>query len=287
MTNLEPDARRLKARLVLISVYIYVVWTAVTYLLEGRVHLLLRIDVFGRFEYSIIANMITGTIAAIWLLRYYHIPSKFVSVKQLGFQRVNQRFITVIVISSLLGFGLFVFQKPVSLNPIVIANVFSQTLPTSIAEVVVCWVVVGTSFESLLLPSSKNQSELKAKDKKTTNVTAIIVGAVVATILFGIYHFAHSPPFNQLNTVLFLMIPGALTSVIYFIGRNIYATIIFHNFQALSGVSRNIDIASFNHLIYPLLIMALVSIVILIAADLLLVRKRKIITTDADNKNSF
>lgn len=280
MTNLEPAAHRLKARLVPISLYVYVVWTAVTYLLEGRIHLLQRIDMFGRFEYAIIANMITGTIAAIWLLRYYHIPSKFVSAKQMGFQQVSRRFIIVLVMSGLLGFGLFMFQRPVSLNPIIIANVFSQTLPTSIAEVVVCWVVVGASFESLLLPSGKNQSELKAKNKKATNVTAIIVGGVVATVLFGVYHFAHSPPFNQLNTVLFLMIPGALTSIVYFVGRNIYATVIFHNFQALSGVTRNIDIASFSHLIYPLLITALVSIVVLIAADVLLVRRRKVIITD-------
>lgn len=33
--------------------------------------------------------------------------------------------------------------------PIVVANVLSQTFPTSIAEVVVCWALVGTAFESL------------------------------------------------------------------------------------------------------------------------------------------
>lgn len=60
----------------------------------------------------------------------------------------------------MLGFGLFVFQRPISLNPIVIANVFAQTLPVSIAEAAVCWVVVGTSFESLLL-FSKSKTVLK------------------------------------------------------------------------------------------------------------------------------
>jgi len=125
---------------------------------------------------------------------------------------------------------------------------------------------------------------LKWKSKKITHIFAIIVGAGLATVLFGVYHFAHSPPFNQLNTVLFLMIPGALTSVVYFIGRNIYATIIFHNFQALYGVMRNIDITSFSHLLYPLIIMASVSILILIAADLLLVR-RQIITNVTNTKN--
>ena len=286
MTNLEPIAHRKKAKLVLISLCVYVVWTAATYLLEGRIHLLQRIDVFGRFEYAIVANMIIGTVGAIWLLSHYHIPSKFVSAKQMGFQQVSRRFITIVVISSLLGFGLFALQRPVSLNPIVISNVFAQTLPVSIAEVVVCWVVVGTSFESLLLFSDKSRTVLKWKNKKITHIYAIIVGAVLATVLFGVYHFAHSPPFNQLNTVLFLMIPGTLTSIVYFIGRNIYATIIFHNFQALYGVMRSIDITSFSHLLYPLLIIASVSVLILIAADLLLVRRQTIITDPDTNSRS-
>jgi len=63
MTNQEPIAHRMKSKLVLISLYVYVVWTAVTYLLEGRIHLLQRIDIFGRFEYVIIANLITGDLA--------------------------------------------------------------------------------------------------------------------------------------------------------------------------------------------------------------------------------
>ena len=48
---------------------------------------------------------------------------------------------------TVIGFVLFIVHGPVSLNPTVISNVFAQTLP-SIAEVVVCWFVVGASFES-------------------------------------------------------------------------------------------------------------------------------------------
>jgi hypothetical protein len=281
MTNLEPTTPRRKAKPILISLYVYVVWSIVTYLLEGRIHLLQRVDVIGRFEYVVTANMVIGTVLAIWLLRYYHISSGFISTKQLGFQSVNRRFWVVVVIASLIGFVLFVIQGPVSLNPVVISNVFAQTLPTSIAEVVVCWVVVGASFESLVLVKSKHEFK---NGKMTKNITAAIIGAVVATILFGVYHFAHSPPFNQLSTVLFLMIPGTLTSIVFFVGRNIYAAIIFQNFQALFGVMGSIDITSFTHPIYPLLIMGLVSILILIAADVFLVR-RKIRIVDTTTKS--
>ncbi|HET7147197.1 MAG TPA: CPBP family glutamic-type intramembrane protease [Candidatus Nitrosopolaris sp.] len=277
MTNLELTAHRRKAKPILISLYVYVVWSIVTYLLEGRIHLLQRADVVGRIEYVVIANMVIGTVLAIWLLRYYHISSDFISTRKLGFQSVNRRFWVVVGIASVIGFVLFIFQGPVSLNPVVISNVFAQTLPTSIAEVVVCWVVVGASIESQVLAKGKHEF---GNGKMTKNITAAIIGAVVATILFGVYHFAHSPPFNQANTVLFLMIPGALTGVVFFVGRNIYAALIFHNFQALFGVMRSIDITSYTHPIYPLLIMGLVSILILIAADVFFAR-RKIGTTKA------
>jgi hypothetical protein len=82
MTNLEPTTHRRKAKPILISLYIYVVWSIVTYLLEGRIHLLQRVDVIGRIEYVVIANMVIGTVLAIWLLRYYHISSGFISTKQ-------------------------------------------------------------------------------------------------------------------------------------------------------------------------------------------------------------
>jgi len=75
--------------------------------------------------------MVIGTLLAIWLLRYYHISSGFISTKQLGFQSVNRRFWAVVGIASVIGFVLFIFQGPVSLNPIVISNVFASLLLAS------------------------------------------------------------------------------------------------------------------------------------------------------------
>ena len=150
-----------------------------TYLLEGRIHIPQRIDVLGRFEYVVIANMVIGTVLAIWLLRYYRISSGFISPKQLGFQSVNWRFRAVVGIASVIGFVLFILQGPVSLNPIVISNVFAQTLRTSIAEVVVCWVVIGASFESLLLTSRKGNNEFIPQAWSTSSsMTRLIIRPV-------------------------------------------------------------------------------------------------------------
>ncbi|HEX5975885.1 MAG TPA: hypothetical protein VFY68_01345, partial [Nitrososphaeraceae archaeon] len=69
------------------------------------------------------------------------------------------------------------------------------------------------------------------------------------------------------------MYPGILTSLVYFIGHDIYATIIFHNFQALLGVMMNVNIKSFTQPAYPIIILAVGSMLVLVILDKLLVRK--------------
>jgi len=76
--------------------------------------------------------------------------------------------------------------------------------------------------------------------------------------------------------VLFLMYPGVLTSIVYFIGRDIYATIVFHNFQALYGVTNNVNIDSLLNPIYPIVVLAIVSILVLVLSNLLVIRKTNV-----------
>src|ERR687897_1660389 len=246
-----------KKKLVVIPIAIYLIWVLATYLLEGRINLLQKPDPQGRFMYVVVANIAIGTVIAIWLLKP-SISSGFLTIRQLGFQSVK-RILIVVTIAGIIGFVLFVVQRPVTLDPVIVLNIFAQTLPGSIAEVVVCWAAIGTTFESV----ARNRGR----------IISIIFGAAIATILFGIYHFAHSPPFNEPGMVLFIMYPGILTSLVYFIGRDIYATIIFHNFQALFGVMMSVNIVSFTQPLYPILILAVVSILVLVMLDLLLVRK--------------
>jgi hypothetical protein len=148
------------------------------------------------------------------------------------------------------------------MHPIVVFNVYMQVLPVSIAEVVVCWAVIGTSFESL------------AKRKVSKNkAISILIGAVVASVLFGVYHFAHSPPFNEVNMVLFLMIPAIAPSVVYFLGRDIYATIIIQNFLGIFGVMQTIDLQVYSQPAFQMYILTIPAIAALIVANIIIVRK--------------
>ena len=155
--------------LIIIAITVYLVWTFATYLFEGRINLLHRDDPLGRFEYSVVVNMIIGTMVAILAIKPFIIASRQLSLSQIGFRSIKNT-VVLVAIAGTIGFVLFVIQVPESLNPIVISNVFSQTLPTSIAEVVVCWAVKGASVESF----SKNRLGKKL---------SVIVGIIISTLL--------------------------------------------------------------------------------------------------------
>jgi hypothetical protein len=245
-------------KIVLLSVLIYIVWVFATYMLEGRINLFHGDDTLGRILY-VVANIIIGIVLSAVVLRL-SIRSEVYSLEKIGL-RPLLRTIIFVIISGVVSFGIFVVQKPVTLRPVVVLNVFAQVLPISITEVVVCWAVIGTSFEVL--------------SKKGGKIVSLIIGIVVADVLFGIYHFAHSAPFNQVNMVLFLMVPGLGTSLVYFLARDLYAAIIFQNFMAAFGVMQSINLEALSKPAYPLYITAFISILILVCLDIFLVRRTR------------
>ena len=246
------------------SISVYLLWIIATYLLEGRILTLLRPEaVVDRIAYTVTANIVVGILVAAWVLRSSLI-SGFVSPEQIGFRSFCHT-LTAAVIAGATGFSLFMVQNPPSLNTIVIMNVFAQVLTVSVAEVVICWAVIGAGFESLTRSKGK--------------VISLLAGIFAASISFGIYHFAHSPPFNQINMVLLLTIISFATGIVYFIGRDIYAAIIFHNTLALFGVMQALEksgnLISYSQPVYPLIAMALVSMIILVIFDILYIRRKR------------
>jgi hypothetical protein len=243
---------------VLWSVGVYLVWTLATYLLEGRLNLLQQPTIAGRYTYVLIANVLIGTIGAIWVVRSW-LSSQFVTATQIGFRSVGRTLLTM-VIAVVIGVVYLFLMRPAALPSLVIINGFVQVLTVSIAEIVVCWALVGASFEALA----------KSKGK----FLSLLVGIVAATIFFSVYHIGHSAPFNQINMMLILLVPGIITSLFYFISREIYATILFHNFQGTVGVISNLENPEIlNRPLYSLYFLMLLAIVAFIGADMFLARR--------------
>jgi hypothetical protein len=250
---------------VLLALGVYLLWVAATYLLEGRINLVHNPTPTGRAIYVLIANVVIGIGLAFWTLRTF-VKSNVAKAKQLGFRSLNRTIIAGLI-ALVVGGGLFLLQNPLPHTPLVLFNGFAQVLPVSIAEVVVCWAVIGSSFEAWAQSKGK--------------VIGVIVGIVAADFLFGIYHFAHSAPFNQTWMVFFLMIPGLVTSLVYFFGRDIYAAIIFHNFLGMTGVMQNVDLERFSQPLYPLYVLMVISVLALIAADIFFIRRLTVSTYHA------
>ncbi|HSJ99533.1 MAG TPA: CPBP family glutamic-type intramembrane protease, partial [Myxococcota bacterium] len=121
-------------------------------------------------------------------------------------------------------YALFRLQGPASHHPVVLLNAFAQVLVVSTAEVLVCWALVARGIEAALRRHGK--------------AAAYLAAAAAASALFGLYHFAHSPPFDTWPMVALLGAVGLATSLFFFASRDVAATVVFHNFLALYGVTQ-------------------------------------------------
>jgi hypothetical protein len=252
-----------KKRPIVLSVSLFILWTLSTYLLEGRLLTFLKPGaVVDRLIYILVANFIIGIGLSILILRHL-VTKNLISVQQAGFQSIKHTSITV-VIGLVLGISIYFLQNPPTTHPVVILNAFFQVLTVTIAEILVCWVVIGSVCESGFENLGKYPS--------------IIIAILMSSILFGLYHYAHSPPFNTIGMVLFLSFIGLFTGLFFFISRNVYATIVFHNFFGIKGVLQALDnadkLSGFEVIQPPLLITALIAVTILIIMHILILRSK-------------
>ncbi len=253
-----------RSKLVLTAFGLWVIWTLATWVFEGRVEALLRPDALvDRLLYIGVANIGIGIVGAAVLVGRMVRRSQM-QRDRLGFGSPVRTLIWVPV-GVALGFALYFGQGAPSKDPIVIINIYAQVLVVSIAEVLVCWAVVAGVL---------------AQATTLAKWVSIPLAAIVASALFGLYHFAHSPPFNTLEMVSLLAVVGLMTSAFFFLSRDVYATAVFHNFLAVFGVvqalAANDKLTTYQTLQVPLFGMSLAAIIILVLADIFLIRRKTV-----------
>jgi membrane protease YdiL (CAAX protease family) len=239
-----------------IALAVYLIWTLATYLLEGRLNLLVTGDPIARLIYALVANILIGTVLVIVVVKQFRtrngIPQEY-----FGFQPLKRTMVSVLA-AFILGLVIFVVSAPRTLDPVIVLNVFAQVFTTSTAEILVVYVLAGVAGAWMV--------------RSYGRALSILAGIVLASVLFGAYHLAHSPPFNTVSMILLLTFIGAITGVFFFPVREIYSTIIFHNFFALIGVMGNIDTANIQAPNVFLLVMMLVTTGVIAGMDLWLIR---------------
>ena len=242
---------------------LYLVWVLLTYLLEGRIQTFLRPEAMGaRLFYALVANIMIGIGGSALVIRFLS-RGGTMSTEQAGFRGFGHAAVAIIV-GVALGLAFYALQGAPTWNPIVLINAYAQVLVTSIAEILVCWAVIGSVSQALLRDRGRWVS--------------LILAAIIASVLFGVYHFAHSPPFNTVPVVVFLSAIGLVTSLFFFVSRDVYGTIAFHNFLGILGVMRALEasgnLSSFERPIVPLLVMAVIAVALLIAAHVFWINPR-------------
>lgn len=236
---------------VLNAVALFLVWMFATYLLEGRIELMRQSPIgTGRWLYVLVANVLIGTVAAAWLLRGM-LAERVVTVEQLGFRGLRRSLIAI-ALAVVAGAAFLLLQRQVAWTPLLMLNAFALVLQTTIAEVMVCWVVLGTSVESLA--------------QKWGRVVAVAVAIVVSNLFFAVYHYAHSAPFNQTSMVLLLLLPGLVAALVFFLGRDIFATMIVQNCLGMIGVTQAVDRAFFGRPLWVLYLLTTISVAVLLVA---------------------
>lgn len=243
----------MKQGLLIAALGFFLLWSVVTWFFEGRLDTLLRPEaIVDRVVYAFIVNLLLGIGGGIWFLRYWK-QRGALDMRKTGF-RHDHRTVISIVVGVGLGSAGYVLQGAPSRELIVIVNAFAQVLPVSTAEVIVCWSVVAVATESALASHG--------------SAVSVAVAAVVASVLFGIYHYAHSPPFNTFPKVALLSVVGLATSAFYFISRDVAGTVVFHNFLGTFGVVHALAdanaLTSLQELQVSLVVTALVTAALLV-----------------------
>jgi hypothetical protein len=199
----------------------YVAWVAATYLLEGLPGALLRPEAVGlRLAYAVGAGLLLGILLPLWLLGRL-VRAGLGPREAFGFSGAR-RIAAGVALGALAGYALFSLNFGAPFAPLALVNVFAQVWTVSVAEVLVCWALVGGTIAALLRPWNR--------------AAAPVVAALAASVLFGVSHFAHSAPFNEPRMVVFLTGIGLATSLWFFASRDVYGTAVFHNFFAVTGV---------------------------------------------------
>ncbi|MHB8164030.1 MAG: hypothetical protein ACYDDV_06725 [Methanoregula sp.] len=203
----DPVSRSGVLRLLVIPFAIYVVWMIVTSLFEGNVRLFLSQDFLGIIVYTVVACIITGMIIPVYCLRESFVTGA-VNLFQIGF-RESRRTLSATALTSFACYLVVVLALPSGTDRTAFAFTFLLLLPTAIASVMVCWVLLGTHVQAFV--------------RSGGTAISIAAGSLVTAWLFCITSFAHSPPASLQPALVGFLVLGLVAAVFFFAVRDVYA----------------------------------------------------------------
>lgn len=194
-------------RLLLIPFLVYLVWALEIFLFGGHLQLFQQPGPLALLLYTLITCILVGIIVPVVLMQRTFM-SGAVNMFQFGFRSIRRTTLAV-ALTSLVVFTAIALQNPFGTDRSLFAVAFLLLLPTGIASVMVCWVLVGTHLQALVRDGGALMS--------------ISAGVVVTAILFGLSSLVLYPGTLSQKTLFWYILAGILAAIFFFSVRDIWA----------------------------------------------------------------
>ena len=235
-------------RLLLIPLVAYVIWLFEMYLLEGRIQLFLHPDPAGLLLYTLICCIAIGIVIPVLIIRKSFVQGD-VTMFHLGFRSWYRTVLAVVI--TLLVIGLVsTLQNPFGTGNSAFFLAFLLLLPTGIATVMICWVLVGTHIQALVRSGGAFLS--------------IPVGVAITAILFGLASKAQFPIVTTPDTLFWHIVAGMAAAVFFFLVRDVWSTAVFVTGELVYLLAGWFSVSGLYPVYSALLISAAISVGVLI-----------------------
>jgi hypothetical protein len=203
-------SHRLTLRLLVIPFLVYLGWLIEIFLLEGNPSLFRTPDPVMFILYTMVGCILIGTIVPVLLIQR-SFRSGSVNMFQIGFRSLRR---TVAIGSVTLGACFFTLALlgPAGMSRPALAESYLLYLPTGIASVMICWVLIGTHLQALVRPGGA--------------LVTVPAGVVITSILFGLTMVVHTHPAGQPAPLVPAILLGMVTALFFFAARDVYSTVI-------------------------------------------------------------
>jgi hypothetical protein len=216
-TPSEGHPARVSVRVLIIPLLIFGAWVVERSFLGGSVFIFRDEDLGKWVAFTAISEILVGILVTGFALRTA-LREGWVTCIQIGVQFTKTSMIGIFTAGSL-GIALFFLPGWGKVAPSTAFHLFFVLLPLATGEVMVCWALLGTHIETILVYKG--------------TFTAALISQIAAVVFSGIPYCAGIPLAQAPAVVFPVLLAGLLTGCVFLIFRDIYATITIHIFALM------------------------------------------------------
>jgi len=211
--TLRPGwGRKTGVTLILIPLIIVIIWLLENYLLAGSSRLFLQANLPGLVLYTILSGIVVGILVPIVRIRAAFL-SGAVNMFQIGFRSLR-RTVAAVSMTALAGYAGVVLMSlwGQGFDRWTGAALFLFLLPTAIAAVMICWMLVGTHVQAYVRSGGV--------------VISVVTGVLLTAMIFAIAMTALFAAADFRGQFAGFFALGCVSALFFFAVRDIWATIL-------------------------------------------------------------